>query len=113
MCEKMENFVKESRPLDISGGWEKQVNGRADEVEAQGRRQMSWAEQQEANRRAAQRIQRLMSLFALAVALIVAGGVYLNYVDGFPIDIAVCIVAFGNSLLMFLVGWLFGHQARR
>ena len=111
--EKMENFVNESRPLDTCGGWEKQVNGRADEVEAEGRRQMSWAEQQEANRRAAQRSQRLMRLFALAVVLIAAGGVYLNYVDGFPIVISVCIVVFGNSLLMFLVGWIFGHKARR
>lgn len=111
--EKMENFVKESRPLDTCGGWEKQVNSRADEVEAEGRRRLSWAEQQEANHRAAQRIRRLMSLFALAVALVVAGGVYLNYVDGFPVGIAVCIVVFGNSLLMFLIGWIFGHKARR
>ena len=113
MCEKMENFVNESRPLDISGGWEKQVNGRADEIEAEGRRRISWAEQQEANRRATQRIHRLMSLFALAVALIIAGGVYLNYVDGFPLPVAAGVAVAGNSLFMFLVGWLFGHKARR
>lgn len=111
--EKMENFVNESRPLDTCGGWEKQVNGRADEVEAEGRRQMTWAEQQEANRRAAQRIQRIMSLLALAVALIVAGGVYLNYVDGFPVWIAASVAVTGIAMLFFVVGWIFGHKSRR
>lgn len=111
--EKMENLVIESRPLDMSGEWEKQVNGRADEAEADRLRHLDWEKKQKANRRASQRIQRLMSLFALAVALITAGGVYLNYVDGFPLEIAVSVVVFGNSLLMFLVGWIFGHKARR
>lgn len=113
MENKMEELVMEPRPLNTTGGWETQVNGKADEVEADGRRRISWAEQQKANRRAEKRARRAMNAMAMALALIVAGGVYMNYVDGFPIWIAASVSVGGMAILSFVIGWIFGHRCRR
>ena len=128
MEKKMEELKNTSRPLDNNGGWETQVNGRADEKKAEEQRRIiswaeqqkaeeqrriSWAEQQKAKHIAEKRIRRIMNLIAFALALIVGGGIYLNYVEGFPIYIAAAIIVIGNSLLWFVLGWIFGHKERR
>lgn len=113
MCEKTEKIEKESRPLDNNGGWETQVNGRADEKKAEEQRHIRWEEQQRAKHLREKRISRIMNLIVFALALIVGGGIYLNYVEGFPIYIAAAIIVIGNSLLWFVLGWIFGHKERR
>lgn len=113
MCEKMEELVMEPRPLDTTGGWEKQVNGHHAKKVADGQKKISWAEQQKANRRAEKRANRAMNAVALGLALIVAGGVYLNYVDGFPIWVAASVSVCGMAIFSFVIGWICGHRCRR
>lgn len=77
------------------------------------KRQLAWEEQKKAARRAEKRASRVMNATAFGLALIVAGSVYMNYVDGFPIWISEAVSVGGMSILSFLLGWIFGYRARR
>lgn len=112
MCDKMEELVIESKPLDMTGGWDEQVNGKADKVEGNRKARISWAEQQKARKVAERRARRLMYSIMLGLALIVAGGITMNYVEGFPFPFAVGLATLGVAVYMFAIGWILGHKAR-
>ena len=103
----------EACPLNMDAEWCPFVNERADKAEQSRQKKVSWAEQQKAKRLAERRARRFMSAFALAVALIVAGAIGLNYVDGFPVWLAAAVAMGGMTIYSFVVGWLFGHRARQ
>ena len=96
-----------------SAEWDTQVNGRADKADEDRQKKLSWAQQQKANRQAEKRARRAMNAVAVALALIAAGGIYLNYVEGFPVWIAASVAVSGIAILAFVIGWICGHQARR
>ena len=112
MCEKMEKLVIESRPQDSNDGWEQQVNGNADRAEETRQKRIAMAEKREAVRLIEKRARRFMNAVAFALALIISGGVYLNYVDGFPVWIAASVAVGGIAILAFVIGWICGHRAR-
>ena len=113
MEKKIEEMNMNPAPLTMDGGWEKQVDERAAAAKAADQRRISRAAQQKAAEIAERRIQLTMIALALALALIVAGAVYLNFVEDFPILPAACITVIGNSLLTFVLGWIFGRRSRR
>ena len=111
----METKMEENttiHPLTLNGGWDQQVNGHAQRKDTQMEMEKCYREQQEARRREEKRAKRTLRLFCLALALITAGGVHLNYVDGFPVWLAVSVAASGLALLFFVIGWLFGRRYR-
>ena len=110
---EMEELVIESRPLDMTGEWDKQVTDRAARREEDQKQQRNRADQQKANRKVERRVRRAMNAVALALALITGGGIYLNYVEECPVWIAVSVAVGGVTILAFVLGWIFGHRARR
>ena len=112
MCEKMEDLVIEPRPLDASGGWDQQVNGKARRLDESREMEHKYWAKEAARRKAERRIRRIMNAIAFALALVIVGGVYLNYVEGFPIWIAASVTVTGIALLFFVIGWLFGRRSR-
>lgn len=112
MCEKMEEFVKEPRPLSMDGEWSTCVNNRADRAEADRKERISWTEQQKAKRKAVKRAKWIMFGFMFGLALIVFGGVAMNYVKGFPFPMAVGLTILGVAAYMFTVGWVIGRRTR-
>ena len=133
MENNMEELVIETQPTDKEDAFAPEVERNAqrakierlrreaqeEEMRARERseearkRQLAWEEQQKAARRAEKRARRAMNATAFGLALIVAGSVYLNYVDGFPIWISASVSVGGMAILSFLLGWIFGHRARR
>ena len=111
--ETMNEKNMETCPLSMDAEWCPLVNNRADKAEEDRRKHSNWLEQQEAKRRAELRAQRIMRVLAMALALIVAGGIGMNYVEGFPMWIAVSIAGGGMAIYCFVIGWLFGNRARR
>ena len=129
---KMEEFVNESRPLNMTGGWDEQVNGRADAAEEARKQQAAWAEEERTRRLAeearkrqaaweeeqrakvrAQKRARWISFWILfGLAMILAGGIAMNYVEGFPFPMAVGLAILGVAAYMFTLGWIIGHKAR-
>lgn len=109
---KMEASVNEPRPLSMDGEWSPCVNNRADRAEADRKERISWAEQQKANRKAVRRARRLLYGVMIGLALIVFGGVAMNYVEGFPLPAATAIAIVGVAAYMFTIGWIIGHRTR-
>lgn len=131
--ETMKELNMEACPLSMDAEWCPLVNSRADKAEENRQkqieqaqtlkekrmaeearqRQAAWEEEQKARELAEKRARRFMSAFAMALALIVAGGVGLNFIDGFPMWIATSVAVSGMVIYGFVIGWLFGHRARR
>lgn len=131
--ETMKEMNMEACPLSMDAEWCPLVNSRADKAEENRQkqieqeqtlkekrmaeearqRQAAWEEEQKARELTEKRARRFMSAFALALALIVAGGVGLNFIDGFPMWIAISVAVSGMVIYGFVIGWLFGHRARR
>lgn len=128
-----EIITMESRPLNMTGGWDQQVNGRADKAEEVRKQQAeraaemrskeraeearkrhtAWEEELKAKKLAEKRARWIHFGIMLGLALIVYGGVAMNYVAGFPFPTAVGIAILGVAAYMFALGWLLGHKARR
>ena len=111
--ETMKELNMETCPLSMDAEWCPLVNSRADRAEEKRKQRLNWAEQQKANRKTERRVRRAMNAVALALALITGGGIYLNYVEECPVWIAVSVAVGGVTILAFVLGWIFGHRARR
>lgn len=133
MSEKMEELVIETKPMEKENAFGTQVEMNAQRAEEDRMRRIAleeerkakqqaeearkkraaWEEGQRAKKLVEKRARRAMNAMALALTLIIAGGIYLNYVDGFPMWIAATVAVGGMSILAFVIGWIFGHRARR
>ena len=113
MCEKMEELKTTPRPLTLNDGWGPQVNGKAKSKDDQLEMEKRYWAQEIARREAVKRANRILRLLCLACVLIAVGGVYMNYVEGFPIWISASVTASGVALLFFVLGTLVGRRQRR
>lgn len=131
--ETMKEMNLEACPLSMDAEWCPLVNSRADKAEENRQkqiereqtlkekrmaeearqRQLKWQEEQEAKRRTERRTRLAMNAVTVALALILAGGIILNYVDGFPIWVSCSMAVGGIAILEFVIGWICGHRARR
>lgn len=109
---KMEELVIEPRPLSMDGEWSPCVDNRADRAEADRKKRISWAEQQKAHRKEVQRARRISFWILFGLAMILAGGIAMNYVEGFPFPMAVGLAILGVAAYMFTLGWIIGHRTR-
>lgn len=132
MSEKMEAFVNEPRPLSIDGEWSPCVDNRADkakearkkqEVQAENERTMrlaeearnrqaAWEEEQRAKARAKKRAHWILFLTMFGLALILVGGIAMNYIEGFAFPVAVALAIIGVAAYMFALGWIYGGISR-
>lgn len=113
MCEKMEELVIKPRPLDMTGEWVEQVNGRADRIKEDRQKQNSWEEQQKALARTRKRANHILCGLLFGFSLIVAGGWCLNHVAVVPAWIAISISIAGVAAYFLTLGWVIGYRCRR
>lgn len=112
MCEKMEELKTTPRPLSLNDGWDQQVNGKAQRTDDQLEREKKYQAEQEAQRQAIKRANRILRMFCVAIVLIAAGGVYMNFVERFPVAVSIAIMVSGVALLFFTLGTLAGRRHR-
>ena len=82
------------RPLTLNGGWEQQVNSHAQ------------------RKKEAKRANHIMTLICLALALIAAGGIYINCMESVPIWLGVSVAVSGIAILSFMLGIAVGCRSR-
>lgn len=112
MCEKMEELKPTPRPLSLNEGWDQQVNGKAQRTDDQMEMEKRYREEQEAQQKAIKRANRILRMFCLALVLIAAGGVHMNYVEHFPLWFSTTVAVSGVALLFFTLGTLTGRSQR-
>lgn len=110
---KMLELIIEPKPLNMDGGWDAQVNGRADRAEEDRIKKLRWEDQQKAYRRARRRFNVILAGLMVGLALIAAGGVALNYIPAVPTDVAISVAIIGISAFMFTLGVVVGYQIRK
>ena len=113
MSEKMEELRPTPRPLSLNDGWDQQVNGKARRTDDQLEMEKKYWAEEIARRQAVKRANRILHLFCLALILITAGGVYMNYVEDFPLWLSSSVAVCGVALLFFTMGTLVGRRQRR
>lgn len=109
----MSTYPTEAIALNMTGGWDHQVNGRADQAEEDRRKMRSWEEQQKAMMKRRKRTNRLLYGLSFGLILIIAGGCSLNYVNGIPQWVSIAISIVGVAALYFTLGWISGYKCRR
>ena len=100
-------------PLNMTGDWEQQVNGRAKRTDDQLEMEKKFWAEETARQKAQTRANRAMYGFCFGLLLIVAGGCCLNYVNGIPQWVSIAISIVGVAAFYFTLGWIFGHKCRR
>lgn len=133
MCEKMEELVIESQPADKENAFGPQVEinaqraaeerkrqaAKAEEMRAKERadearkRQAAWEEEQRVKKLAEKRAKRILFGIMFGLALILIGGVAMNYIEDFSFPVAVAFSIVGVAAYTFALGWIVGHNARR
>ena len=112
MCEKMEELKPTPRPLSLNDGWDQQVNGKAKRTDDQLEMEKKYRAEQETQRQAIKRANRILSAMAWGYALIFAGGVYMNCAEEGPVWVAITATVSGAALLCFTLGILVGRSQR-
>ena len=112
MCEKMEELKPTPRTLSLDDGWDQQVNGKAKRTDDQLEMEKKYKAEQEARRQAEKRAVRTLRMITLGFALILAGGVYMNWVEGSPMWISIAATVAGAGLFCFTLGILVGRNQR-
>ena len=112
MCEKMEELKTTPRPLSLDDGWDQQVNGKAQRTDDQLEMEKKYRAEKEARRQAEKRAVRTLRMITLGFALIFAGGVYMNFVEGSPMWLSIAATVAGASLCCFALGILLGRSQR-
>lgn len=107
MREKMEELVIEPKTMSMDAEWSELVNSRADKAEEERQRRMSWAEKQRATHMA--QTHRVLNAVAAGLGMIAAGGIFLND-SAFPLWVGASLAMGGAAILVFVMGWLFGHK---
>ena len=76
------------------------------------KRQAAWEEERKSKARAQKRARWILFLTVFGLALILADGVAMNYIEGFPFPMAVALAIIGVASYMFALGWICGRIFR-
>lgn len=109
---KMEELETTPHPLTLDGGWEQQVREKAKREAARREMDKKKAAEEEARRRAIKRANRTMRLLCLALALITAGGILMNYIGELPLGISVSVTIGGMAMFFLVLGIMIGRRYR-
>lgn len=112
MYEKMEELKPTPRPLSLNDGWDQQVNGKAKRTDDQLEMEKKYRAEQETQRQAIKRANRILWSFCVALVLIAAGGVCMGRAGEIPLGVSVSVAVGGVALLFFILGTLVGRRYR-
>lgn len=104
--------VASPRPLNMTGDWDEQVNGRADRAEHDRNQQIIRNNQQIAIDKARKRANWILAGIMVGLALIVVGGCSLNYIRVIPAEVSISVAIIGVAAYMFSLGYVLGHRRR-
>lgn len=110
MSKETEAIAATENPFFVDSPWEGIVSQNLKAIDD--RRAMEEKERLERYYRKKQeeKFHKRMNITALGLALVTAGGIYMNYVDGFPLEISVSVAVAGVALLAFVLGLLVGEK---
>lgn len=110
MCEKMDEMKTGPGPLNLNDGWEQQVSENAQRQAANQEKKSRQRAEAEARRQEMKRANRTLSLVCVALALIAAGGIYMNCIENVPIWLGASSAVSGVAILFFMLGVVVGRR---
>lgn len=109
----MEPLMIEPRKLNLTDGWEEQVNGKAKRVYDRLEKEKKCRAEEEKRNKAMKRTNRIMCLFYIGFGLLAACGIYLGYAEEVPMGISVAVTMAYVALLSYTVGFIGGRKKHR